>query len=79
MGTYEFFHTCEFSSIYSIFARDIACKINIFRPVKWYAPEHVFGTFSTASDVWSFGITLWEIYTKGQQPYGEMTGSEVSK
>lgn len=51
----------------------------VFRPLKWYAPENFFGTFSHASDVWSFGITLWEIYSKGKSPYGDMSGSEVNE
>ncbi|CAG0889830.1 unnamed protein product, partial [Darwinula stevensoni] len=47
-------------------------------PVKWYAPEAVnFSHFSLKSDIWSFGVTLWEIYTFGEHPYGELRGSQV--
>eukprot|EP01129_Flabellula_baltica_P005559 TRINITY_DN2025_c0_g1_i1.p1 TRINITY_DN2025_c0_g1~~TRINITY_DN2025_c0_g1_i1.p1 ORF type:complete len:264 (+),score=48.19 TRINITY_DN2025_c0_g1_i1:155-946(+) len=33
-------------------------------PVKWMAPEAINGSFSTQSDIWSFGIVVWEIITK---------------
>lgn len=47
-------------------------------PVKWYAPESVYyGKFTSKSDVWSFGVTLWEIWTFGDLPYGDLTGREV--
>ena len=47
-------------------------------PIRWYAPECVlYGTFTHASDVWSFGVLLWEMYTYGRQPYEGMKADEV--
>lgn len=39
-------------------------------PLKWYAPECInFHKFSSKSDVWSFGVTMWEAFTYGGKPY----------
>ncbi|KAJ8287339.1 hypothetical protein GJAV_G00050410 [Gymnothorax javanicus] len=47
-------------------------------PVKWYAPECMnYFKFSSKSDVWSFGVLMWEAYSLGLKPYKGMKGTEV--
>ena len=47
-------------------------------PIRWMAYECFFGKFSVKTDVWAFGITLWEIFTLAkQQPYHSMSDQEV--
>ena len=47
-------------------------------PIKWSSIEVLkYGTFSTQSDIWSFGIVMWEIFNFGMIPYSNRSNQEV--
>ncbi|KAI3351928.1 hypothetical protein L3Q82_020758, partial [Scortum barcoo] len=47
-------------------------------PVKWSAPEVIrYCKFSSKSDVWSFGVLMWEVFNEGRLPYENRTNAEV--
>ena len=47
-------------------------------PIRWMAPESLMRKeFSPASDVWSFGIVMWEIYNPSELPYKGLNNMEV--
>ncbi|NXU56292.1 EPHA8 protein, partial [Turnix velox] len=49
-------------------------------PIRWTAPEAIaFRKFSSASDVWSYGIVMWEVLAYGERPYWNMTNRDVIK
>ena len=53
-------------------------KSNAAVPVKWMAPEAVLQQkYTVASDVWSFGVLCWEVFSLGRSPYPHMSASEV--
>ncbi|KAM8791316.1 ephrin type-A receptor 2 [Rhynchonycteris naso] len=49
-------------------------------PIRWTAPEAIsYRKFTSASDVWSYGIVMWEVMTYGERPYWELSNHEVMK
>ena len=47
-------------------------------PIRWHPPESLqMRTFDERSDVWSFGVVCWEIFSLGQQPFGGLSNNEV--
>uniref|UniRef100_A0A3Q4H3B1 receptor protein-tyrosine kinase n=1 Tax=Neolamprologus brichardi TaxID=32507 RepID=A0A3Q4H3B1_NEOBR len=47
-------------------------------PIRWTAPEAIqYRKFTSASDVWSYGIVMWEVMSYGERPYWDMTNQDV--
>lgn len=47
-------------------------------PIRWMPPESIFyNRYTTESDVWAYGVVLWEVFSQGMQPYYGMAHEEV--
>lgn len=47
--------------------------------MRWTAPEAIaYRKFTSASDVWSYGIVMWEVMSFGERPYWDMSNQDVS-
>ncbi|CAG9138344.1 unnamed protein product [Plutella xylostella] len=53
-------------------------NVNLKLPVAWCAPECIlYLRFTTSSDVWAYGVCLWEMFTYGFQPWVALTGQQI--
>ena len=51
---------------------------NILLPIRWMAPECFYGKFSEKTDMWAFGVTMWELFTLAKQdPYSQLSDEQV--
>uniref|UniRef100_A0A8C7IEE0 receptor protein-tyrosine kinase n=1 Tax=Oncorhynchus kisutch TaxID=8019 RepID=A0A8C7IEE0_ONCKI len=71
---------CDNALSRDLFPMDYHCLgDNENRPVRWMALESLLNhDFSSASDVWAFGVTLWELMTLGQTPYVDIDPFEMA-
>ncbi|XP_074655851.1 activated Cdc42 kinase-like isoform X2 [Tubulanus polymorphus] len=53
-------------------------NVNLKLPIAWCAPECInYLKFTSSSDVWAFGVTVWEMFSYGFQPWAAMTGQQI--
>ena len=51
---------------------------DIHLPIRWMSPDTITSAnFSTASDVWAFGVVVWELFSYGDLPFKDMSNEEV--
>ncbi|CAL8326030.1 unnamed protein product [Lota lota] len=56
------------------YTSSIGCKF----PVKWSPPEVLhYSKYSSKSDVWSYGVVMWEVFSEGQIPFQHQSNQEV--
>jgi len=70
---------CDSALSRDLFPSDYHCLgDNNNRPIKWMPLESInHNRYSRASDVWSYGVFMWELMTKAQQPFSEVDPFEI--
>ena len=69
----------DFGLSQDIYSTDY-CKLgdSALLPIRWMPPEAImYAKFTLQSDIWSFGVVLWEVFSHGAQPYFSLSNEEV--
>jgi len=71
----------DFGMSHKLYSNDYyRVKGSAILPVRWMSPEAIiYGKFSTESDVWSFGVVMWEVFSFAMQPYYGTSNEEVTE
>lgn len=71
----------DFGLARDVYAADyyrVQSNLEALLPLRWMSAESMlYGKFTTQSDVWSYGVVLWEVYSFGLQPYYGYSNQEV--
>ncbi|XP_056305953.1 tyrosine-protein kinase Tec isoform X1 [Danio aesculapii] len=69
---------CDFGMTRYVLDNQYTSSMGSRFPVKWSPPEVLhFNKFSNKSDVWSFGVLMWEVFSEGKTPFDNRTNVEV--
>ncbi|XP_041925805.1 tyrosine-protein kinase TXK [Alosa sapidissima] len=69
---------CDFGMTRYVLDNQYVSSMGTKFPVKWSPPEVLhFYKYSSKSDVWSYGVLMWEIFTEGRVPFENRTNQEV--
>eukprot|EP01105_Mastigella_eilhardi_P002877 TRINITY_DN1372_c0_g1_i16.p1 TRINITY_DN1372_c0_g1~~TRINITY_DN1372_c0_g1_i16.p1 ORF type:complete len:649 (+),score=101.84 TRINITY_DN1372_c0_g1_i16:780-2726(+) len=61
-----------------VITEGVYSRVGCMVPIRWTALEAITqGRFTVSSDVWSFGVTLWELLSRGATPYAELETAQV--
>ncbi|XP_042606696.1 LOW QUALITY PROTEIN: tyrosine-protein kinase TXK [Cyprinus carpio] len=69
---------CDFGMTRYVLDNQYTSSMGSRFPVKWSPPEVLhFNKFSNKSDVWSFGVLMWEVFSEGKTPFENRSNLEV--